>query len=177
MIAGRGIETESWLKKIINTLNCPDITSMIITFRSSVTNVYANQNCGGSMFGWCLLPLSMNNSWQCGWFNRLFVVPYDRAITIKVEGGRGGGSRFMALGGGRKEFVKFITRFDSVHLKPRCSPVSVSGWWRPSYGKIMGVWRSDLYRAKLVRPVETCAKFLRISLKLIEFFSSRFLLY
>ena len=104
MIAGRGIETESWLKKIINTLNCPDITSMIITFRSSVTNVYANQNCGGSMFGWCLLPLSMNNSWQCGWFNRLFVVPYDRAITIKVEGGRGGG--FQVYGPrGREERI------------------------------------------------------------------------
>ena len=155
--------------KSIKALKCPDITSKIITFRSSVTNVYANQNCGGSMFGWGLLPLSMNNSWQRGWFNRLFVVPYYRAITIKVEWG---GSRFMALEGGRKEFVIFITRFDSVHLKPRCSPVSVSGRSRPSYGKIMKVWRSDLYQACR----DLCQIFTHF-FKIDRIFSSRFLLY
>ena len=102
------------------------------------------------------------------------------AFNVPRKGGGGVGFRVYSLrGGGRKEFVIFISRFDSIHLKLRCSPV------RQSCGKYKGgvtctmkrLLVQGLHQAKLDRPVATCAKFLRISLKLIEFFSARFLLY
>lgn len=39
---------------------------------------------------------------------------------------RGWAPGFIVLGGGRKELVIFITRFDLVHLNPKFPPVRIS---------------------------------------------------
>lgn len=145
--------------------------------------IMIRKSCGGSMFRWCLLTLSISNSRQHGWLNRLFIVLYffiveterlPQRTAILPSLYQGGGPRVYSPRG-REERISdihhqvwlgsFKTKISARENKRLFSTISMTC-------TVKSPLVQGLHQAKLAGPVETWARFLSISLTLIEFFSS-----